>query len=250
MIWVFITILLEFNRMHNLIDDDIIKCVSQVELNQIFDVDEVIYDALKREVNLKSGGKIYIEPTKAFTSIDVDTGDTNSISVSAVNNEAAKEIVRQIRLRNIAGKIVIDFAGSKDYKFMKKSLDILVEEVKNDYSKSWVAGLTRAGNVEIVRTRKRPSIYDELEANCYNCYGTGKIKNYKIICFELCQKIYQKVVNENATSGEVKLNKKIANSLNSRFSYLFELLKKKIGFTPKFIVCDELAVDEYEIEIS
>ena len=80
-----------------------------------YGIDEAVVEALQKEVKLKSGGRIYIEETKAFVAIDVDTGDDRGAgSISHINEEAAIEIAHQIRLRNLSGKIIIDFAGSSE----------------------------------------------------------------------------------------------------------------------------------------
>lgn len=141
-----------------------------------YGLDEAINDALNKEVKLKSGGRITIEETKAFVAIDVDSGNDNSAGpISRLNNEAAVEIVKQIRLRNLSGKIIVDFAGSSDYKYLKPVLDTLQEELENDPNKSYLAGLSRAGNVEIIRTRHRPSLQELLTEECETCQGTGRV---------------------------------------------------------------------------
>ncbi|MDR1694062.1 MAG: ribonuclease E/G [Lactobacillaceae bacterium] len=141
-----------------------------------YGLDEAINDALYKEVKLKNGGRITIEETKAFVAIDVDSGDGNGAgSISSLNSDAAREIVKQIRLRNLSGKIIIDFAGSGEYKYMKPVLDILAEELENDANKSYLVGLSKAGNVEIVRTRHRPSLQELLTVECETCLGTGRV---------------------------------------------------------------------------
>lgn len=141
-----------------------------------YGLDEAINDALNKEVKVKSGGRITIEETKAFVAIDVDSGDSNGVgSLARLNIDAAKEIVRQIRLRNLSGKIIIDFAGSSEYKYMKPVLDVLAEELDKDTNKSYLVGLSKAGNVEIVRARHRPSLQELLTEECETCQGTGRV---------------------------------------------------------------------------
>lgn len=141
-----------------------------------FGIEESIAEALEKNVNLAGGGRIIIEETRACVAIDVDSGgDDGHGSVSRLNSDAAYEIVRQIRLRNLSGKIVIDFAGSSDYKFLKSVVDILEQELAKDNNKSRVLGLSRAGNVEIVRVRRRPSLADVLTMPCETCQGTGRV---------------------------------------------------------------------------
>ena len=93
-----------------------------------------------------------------------------------MNLEAAKEIARQIRLRNLAGKIVVDFAGSSEYRFMKAVIDVLEEELADDAAHSRVLGLSRGGNIEILRQRRRPTLRDLYTVECPTCSGTGRVE--------------------------------------------------------------------------
>ncbi|MDY4689133.1 MAG: ribonuclease E/G, partial [Alphaproteobacteria bacterium] len=136
-----------------------------------------IVEALNRTVKLKHGGNLHIEETRAFVAIDVDSaGKRNVGDLDSLNIEAAKEIARQIRLRNLSGKIIIDFAGSSEYRFMKKVMETLEEELTDDICHSRVLGLSRAGNVEILRQRRRPSLRDLYTVECPTCCGTGRVE--------------------------------------------------------------------------
>ena len=139
-------------------------------------IEDVIFESLDKYVKLPSGGRICIEETRACVAIDVDSGDDHANGgISHLNIEAAEEIVRQIRLRNLSGKIVIDFAGSSDYRFMKPVLEVLEQKLLQDTTKSTVLGLSRAGLVEIVRVRRRPSLRDIFTSECECCQGTGRV---------------------------------------------------------------------------
>ena len=140
-------------------------------------MEDILSEALMKEVKLPSGGRLTIEETKACVAIDVDSGeDRGHGSISHLNEEAAYEIVRQIKLRNLAGKIVIDFAGSSEYKFIKPVLDILEKGLAQDKNKSRLFGLSRMGNVEIIRVRRRPSLSHLMTEECQSCQGTGRVQ--------------------------------------------------------------------------
>lgn len=142
-----------------------------------FGLEDAILEALQKEVRLKSGGRISIEETRACTAIDVDSGEDDGLgSLGRLNLEAAAEIARQIRLRNLSGKIVVDFAGSSEYRYLKSAIEALEEELQHDYIKTSVQGLSRAGLVEIVRVRRRPSLQDILSTECPTCQGTGRVE--------------------------------------------------------------------------
>ena len=98
------------------------------------------------------------------------------IRKTKANDEAAVEIARQIRLKNLSGKIIIDFAGSSEYRFMKPVIDILQTELADDPSRARVLGLSKAGNIEILRQRRRPSLMDLYTEECSACQGTGRVE--------------------------------------------------------------------------
>ena len=153
------------------------KITQKKEGFEEYGVDDAIIEALEKSVKLKHGGSLQIEETRACVAIDVDSGSIKDAgNIDALNIEAAKEIARQIRLRNLAGKIVIDFAGSSEYRFMKSVIECLEEELADDVCHSRVLGLSRAGNVEILRQRRRPSLRDLYTVECPTCFGTGRVE--------------------------------------------------------------------------
>ena len=163
------------NELENILGDDM--AVYNANPFKEYGLDEQLIDALKRTVALKSGGNIHVEQTRACVTIDVDTADLKSGgNVSKANDEAAVEIARQIRLKNLSGKIIIDFAGSSEYRFMKSVIDILQTELADDPCRAKVLGLSKAGNIEILRQRRRPSLLDTFTQECSSCQGTGRVE--------------------------------------------------------------------------
>ena len=153
------------------------KVTIQKEGFETFGVDDAIVDALSKTVKLKNGGSLTIEETRACVAIDVDSSGINDGgSIDNLNVEAAKEIARQIRLRNLSGKIVIDFAGSSEYRFMKRVIEVLEEELADDACHSRTLGLSRAGNIEILRQRRRPTLRDLYTIECPTCQGSGRVE--------------------------------------------------------------------------
>ncbi len=144
---------------------------------ETYGLEDQLVEALNRTVELAGGGRIHIEQTRACVAIDVDSGDLKSGgAVSHLNDAAAVEIARQIRLKNLSGKIVVDFAGSSEYRFMKPVMDILATELADDPCRGRVVGLSRAGNVELLRQRRRPSLLDIYTEECPTCQGTGRVE--------------------------------------------------------------------------
>lgn len=154
--------------------DDIVEY--QNEPFAAYGLDDQLIDALSRTIILPSGGRLHIEQTRACVCIDVDSGDIRHGGVSDINEKAAAEIVRQIRLKNLSGKIIIDFAGSSEYRFIRPLLGILESGFADDPCRAHVLGLSKAGNVEIIRQRRRPSLLDIYTEECPTCQGTGRVE--------------------------------------------------------------------------
>lgn len=142
-----------------------------------FGIQDMLQQAMQKTVKLPSGGEIHIEETKAFVAIDVDSAGSLPLGrIDSLNQEAAVEIARQIILRNLSGKIIIDFAGSCEYRFIRSVMDVLEEELAGDPQGAKMLGLSKAGNVEIIRRRKRPTLLEQFSAECPTCHGTGRVE--------------------------------------------------------------------------
>ena len=142
-----------------------------------FGIQEMLQTAMQKTIKLPSGGEVHIEETSAFVAIDVDTaGAVARGQTDTLNKEAAREIAHQIILRNLSGKIIIDFAGSTEYRFMRDVMDVLSEELAGDANHARVIGLSKIGNVEILRRRKRPTLLEQFSVVCSACSGTGRVE--------------------------------------------------------------------------
>jgi len=134
----------------------------------------------KRIIHLRSGGFIVIDTTEAMTVIDVNTasnirGKSHRDLILRTNLEAAVEIARQIRLRNIGGIIVVDFISMKDENDKKKVIEVLRRETKKDRSKVDILGFTRLELLEMTRKRTTRSVESFLLTTCPVCGGSGKV---------------------------------------------------------------------------
>lgn len=145
-----------------------------------YGLEEELERALKRRVWLKSGGYLVIDQTEALTAVDVNTGkyvgSTNlADTVLKTNLEAAKEIARQLRLRNVGGIIIIDFIDMDTEEAQATVLSVLEEELSRDKVKGRVLGLTRLGLVEMTRKKTRQPLANVLMKHCPNCGGKGRV---------------------------------------------------------------------------
>ena len=147
---------------------------------EYFRVNAAIREALKPRVDLPSGGYIIIEPTEALTVIDVNSGSftrsaTARETVLWTNCEAATEIARQLRLRNIAGVIVVDFIDMESRRDQQHVLEHFNKALKADKARPQIAQLTELGLVELTRKRQGQNIYELFGETCSSCGGLGHI---------------------------------------------------------------------------
>lgn len=138
-------------------------------------------EAMDRRVTLKSGGYIVIDETEALTAIDVNTGKfvgdySLEGTILLTNVEAAEEILRQIRLRDIGGIIIVDFIDMRNEKDISELLSVLNKNLNKDRNKPNVAGMTRLGLVEITRKRTRPTLELRTSVVCPTCKGSGRVQ--------------------------------------------------------------------------
>lgn len=145
---------------------------------EYFRINAAIREALKPRVDLPSGGYIIIEPTEALTVIDVNSGSftrsaTARETVLWTNCEAATEIARQLRLRNIAGVIVVDFIDMESRRDQLQVLEHFNKSLKADKARPQIAQLTELGLVELTRKRQGQNIYELFGDTCTTCGGLG-----------------------------------------------------------------------------
>lgn len=162
------------------------KFSNKIELNNEFSIDletgiqKDIKEAINREVCLKSGGYIVIDQLEALTVIDVNTGSfigSKSLkdTILKTNIEAAEEIARQIRLRDLAGIIIIDFIDMKSIKDKKQLLSVLKRQIAKARNRANIVGITKLGLVELTRKKTRRSLGANFYTQCPHCKGKGKI---------------------------------------------------------------------------
>ncbi len=147
-----------------------------------YDIKKTIQKALQPRVDLPSGGYIIIEPTEALTVIDVNSGSfTRSANsrqtVLWTNCEAAVEISRQMKLRNIGGVIVVDFIDMESRRDQFQLLEHFTAAIKDDSARPQIAQLTELGLVELTRKRQGQNIYELFGKKCSTCNGTGHEEN-------------------------------------------------------------------------
>lgn len=155
-----------------------------------YDLFEEIKKAGKRRAWLKNGGYIVIDNTEALTAIDVNTGKyvgTTNLEDTVVNAnlEAVEEIVRQIRLRNIGGIIIIDFIDMERSEDREKVIQALALELKKDRIKTNILGLTQLGLLEMTRKKTGHGLNQMMDRECHFCAGRGRFFNHSMTCLQV-----------------------------------------------------------------
>jgi ribonuclease G len=201
-----------------------------------YGVQAEIDKALKSKVWLKSGGSIVINQTEALVAIDVNTGRyvgkrTGRLEDTIVktNLEAVKEIVRQIRLRDLGGIIVLDFIDMEERKNRQKVFQAVELEVKKDRSPSKMLQVSDFGLVILTRKRVKQSLERVLTEPCPYCTGTGTIKSSSTICYEILAEVKKIGADLNGGGVILRVNPEIARALKEEERAVMADLKNALG---------------------
>jgi ribonuclease G len=202
-----------------------------------YGVQAEIDKALKSKVWLKSGGSIVINQTEALVAIDVNTGryvgkkTTGRLEDTIVktNLEAVKEIVRQVRLRDLGGIIVLDFIDMEERKNRLKVLAAVEQELKKDRSPSKALQVADFGLVIITRKRVKQSLERVMTEPCPYCSGTGTIKSSSTICYEILSEVRKISADLNGHRLLLRVNPDIARALGEEENAVLKDLKQAIG---------------------
>jgi ribonuclease G len=203
-------------------------------LLDVYAVDTQLSRALDRKVWLKSGGTIVIDQTEALTTIDVNTGRfvgrTNlEDTIVQINLEAVREIVYQIRLRNIGGIIVIDFIDMQDRANAEKLYQALQAALRSDRVRSNVLRMSELGLVEMTRKRVRESLAQSMCEPCTYCGGSGKVRSKRVLCMEILERIRRAARGGGDGPIEVTAHPRVIEILVDEYGDEIERLERDAG---------------------
>lgn len=242
------------NILKNINKDYINKLV--IEKNKdVFDLYKVssqIDKCINRKVWLKSGGYLIIDKTEAMTVIDVNTGKYTGSSklnetVYKTNLEAAKEIARQLKLRDIAGIIIIDFIDMHKKEYKEELLKLLDTELKKDKRKSEVLGFTRLGLVEVARRRDKESVDNYFLGQCPTCNEKSYLKSIDVIIDDIEKEIMRISEHTSYKSVNIELNYKVYNEINKNWKNVLETISKKYDIIVGLKESNELSYEKVKI---
>jgi len=223
-------------------------------LFDLYDIDKQVERALYKKVYLKSGGSIIIESTEAMTSIDVNTGrftGKNNLedTILKTNLEAAREIVRELHLRNIGGLIVIDFIDMNDIKNRQKLVEHFEKNLEEyDKFQSVVLAVSEFGLVQMTRKRAGKTLVRQLTETCSTCNGAGYLKSTRAESYEVLRAIDQKLVTMSSKGAIIlSVNPEIFDFVSSIEYNSILALEGKFGMQITFLSKSTLLRTQFEI---
>jgi ribonuclease G len=190
--------------------------------------------ALRSKVWLESGGYIVINQTEALVAIDVNTGRFTGKknleeTILKTNLEAMKEIVRQIRLRDLGGIIVVDFIDMEERKSRQKVMAALEQELRKDRSPSKLLSVNEFGLVILTRKRVRQSLERTLCEPCPYCSGSGMVKNVATVCSEIYDEVRKLAPHFSGQAVSLRVNPEVARALRAEEAPVLKELRGLLG---------------------
>lgn len=246
-------IVVDSEEDYELIKESHLEVEFHNEIRTIFDyynIEKEILSLRNSRVNLKCGGNIVIEKTEAMYVIDVNSaknisGKSKEKNVEETNIEAAREILKQIKLRNLSGIIIVDFIDMYNEEAKGKIINILKEGLEGEKQKSTVFNFTPLGIVQISRSRIGKSIDEYIEEDCSRCHGLGKVLKLSYIELLLKNEIIRWQLESKINDFHVNLNKIYESDIRGN---IFEFLKSIGALTVNIYLTFDENKEGYAIE--
>ncbi len=217
-----------------------------------FQIEHQIESAFSREVRLESGGAVVFDHTEALVTIDVNSARATKgadIEETALNTnlEAAEEIARQLRLRDLGGLIVIDFIDMTPARNQRAVENQLIEALKADRARVQVGRISRFGLLEMSRQRLRPSLGESSSLVCPRCDGTGHVRGVQSSALHVLRYIQEEAMKENTAALHVHLPVETATYLLNEKRHEITTIETRLG-TPVVIIPDpEIETPHYHV---
>ncbi len=249
----------EYDKVREIVDYISPHLKSKVKLYRedepIFErygVEKEIEKALARQVWLKSGGYLVFDETEALTVIDVNTGRyigrrNLADTILRTNLEAAEEIARQVRLRDIGGIIIIDFIDMSIEEHRRKVLDKLNNSIKNDRTKTYVLGLTNLGLVEMTRKKVRQDLSEYLQQPCPYCSGSGRVLTPLVISTRVESELKLELKHEKKRAVLVEMHHEVAAIIIGSGGGNLKKLEDELGRHIFIRGVEDIHLEEYRI---
>src|SRR3954467_3055551 len=227
---------------------------AQVPLFDTADIEEEIRDIFKRRCDLPSGGYLIIEPTEALVSIDVNSGRYTGKkdpekTVLRTNMEAAQEVARQLRLRDVGGIIVCDFIDMETKANRDRVLQELRQHLSRDRARTKAFAVSDLGLIEMTRQRVRQSHYQSSTEACPTCDGTGRVLTPETIVRRMERSVKRMAVEGRRDNLLVKLHPDVAMYVLEQERDLAQKLQKAANFSLEFRDDPLLKPDEFKLVV-
>ncbi len=249
----------EYDKIRSFIKKTSPKLAERVEMYQgskplmeTYGVDEEIKKALMRRVDLPSGGYLVIEYTEALTIIDVNTGrfvgrTRLEDTILKTNMEACKEVVRQLRLRDIGGIIIIDFIDMARPRNRQQVLDTLGQELETDRTKTYIVELSPLGLVEMTRQNVTEGLRGILTKTCPTCSGEGVIISEESMAFDIERRLRRLAETSPNEAFLVEVHPKVAAMLIGQGGAKLREIEEDTGKYFSFEGLDTIPIDTFEV---
>jgi ribonuclease E len=216
-------------------------------------LEEEIAKINERKVPLPGGGSIVIDPTEALVAIDVNSGnfrtdDSAEETSFRLNMAAAKEIARQLRLRDLGGVIVNDFIDMRKESHRRKVENALRDAMKNDRARTKILRTSPFGLIEMTRQRIRPSLKRSIYTDCPCCSGRGLVKTAESMSIEVIRMLSLACRNEHIQRVTVRVNDEVAAFLNNRKRRKIMEMEESGTMTVQILGSDGLFPEHLEID--
>lgn len=223
-----------------------------VPLFNRYQIESQIETAYQREVKLPSGGSIVIDPTEALVSIDINSSRStkgSDIEETALNTnmEAAEEIARQLRLRDIGGLIVIDFIDMTPPKHQRMVEDKLRDALAMDRARVQIGRISRFGLLELSRQRLRPSLEETTGLVCPRCNGTGVIRDVRSLALSIMRVIEEEVLKDRSSEIQAQVPVTVATFLLNEKRAAIMALEARSGVKVIILPNPHLETPHYEV---
>ncbi len=223
-----------------------------ISLFDKFDIENEIRDLFKARCELPTGGYIVIQPTEALVSIDVNTGRYTGKkdpekTILKTNLEAAREIARQIRLRDMGGIIVCDFIDMESRQNRDRVLQELRAHLGRDRARTKAFAVSELGLVEMTRQRVRPSLWHSMTGECPDCKGTGRVFTPEVVARRLERSLRRAGRERRERQLAVRLHPEVALYLLEEEPRLIQTLGKLTGLELEIRDDPVMRVDEFRL---
>src|SRR5437879_1772674 len=217
-----------------------------------FDIESEIRDLFKRRVELPTGGYLIIEPTEALVSIDVNTGRYTGKkdpekTILKTNPEAAREVARQLRLRDIGGIIVVDFIDMESRGNRDKVLQELRTHLGHDRARTKAFAVSELGLIEMTRQRVRPSLWHSMTAECPTCHGTGRVFRPEVVVRRMERSLKRAGAEHRERQLAVRLHPEVALYLVEQEPNFLRQLEKQTGLELEVRDDPMMRLDEFRM---